>query len=414
MLRTFISLSIHNYRLYFTGQVISLCGTWMQRVAMAWLVLEITGSGTAVGSVTAVQFLPILFLAPIGGLLADRYDNRRILYATQALATLTALVLGLLVMTGVVVMWMIYVAAMLGGLAAAFDAPARQTFVLEMVGRAQLTNAVSLNSTAVNAARIVGPALAGILIVTVGIAWCFIINAATYLALIVTLRVMKSQELKAADVSPRTPNQILEGFRYALRTPSVRTPLILLAVAGTFAYNFQVVLPLLARFSFGGGARAYGVMSSAMGVGAVAGGLLAASRANRPPEALAKAGMVFGSVAIVTSLAPNLWSAIVSLVLLGASSVTFIALGNATLQLAAAPAMRGRVMGMYTLAFLGTTPIGSPTMGWVGEHLGGRWAMGLGGGAVLVAALLTLRPLIALRVGEGVDLPIEGPPAEKA
>ncbi len=414
MTQTFRSLSIHNYRLYFTGQVVSLCGTWMQRVAMAWLVLEVTGSGTAVGTVTAVQFLPLLFLAPIGGLIADRHDNRRILYATQTLAALTALALGLVVMAGVVSMWMVYVAALLGGLAAAFDAPARQTFVLEMVGREQLTNAVSLNSTAVNAARIVGPALAGVLIVTVGTAWCFIINAATYTALIVALRMMRREELQPADVSPRTPNQILEGFRYALRTPSVRTPLILLAVAGTFAYNFQVVLPLLARFAFDGGARAYGVMSSAMGVGAVAGGLLAASRANRPPEALAKAGLVFGSVAIVTSLTPNLWTAIVSLVVLGASSVTFIALGNATLQLAAAPSMRGRVMGMYTMAFLGTTPIGGPTMGWVGEHFGARWAMGLGGAAVLVAGLLVLRPLLALRVPDEPDLPIEGLPAEKA
>ncbi len=412
--QTFRSLAIYNYRLYFTGQIVSLCGTWMQRVAMAWLVLEVTGSGTMVGTVTAVQFLPILLLAPVGGLLADRFDNRRILYITQTVASATALILGLLVIGGVVELWMIYLAAVSGGLAAAFDTPARQTFVMEMVGREQLTNAVSLNTTAVNAARIVGPALAGLLIVTLGTGWCFVINAFTYVALIVALRLMRKNELNPVEISPRTPNQILEGFKYTIRTPAVRTPLILLAVAGTFAYNFQVVLPLLARFAFDGGARAYGVMSSAMGVGAVVGGLWAASRPNRPPLALAKAGVIFGSLIILTSLMPALWAAICALIVLGGSSVTFIALGNATIQLAAEPQMRGRVMGVYTMAFMGTTPIGSPTMGWIGEHVGARWAMGIGGLAVLVAALLVFKPLAALTTPLAPDLPLEGLPPEKA
>ena len=317
-------------------------------------------------------------------------------------------------MNGVATLWMIYVAAAALGVAGAFDAPARQTFVMEMVGRDQLNNAVSLNTTAVNAARIVGPALEGILIVTVGIGWCFVINGLTYLAFIVALRLMRSDELLPASASPRTPHQIIEGFRYGLRTPAVRTPLILLAVAGMFAYNFNVVLPLLARFAFDGGARAYGVMSSAMGLGAVVGGLISASRTNRQPVALARAGLLFGSLSIFTALMPTLWAAIAALVVLGASSVTFIALGNATLQLAAEPHMRGRVMGMYTMAFMGTTPIGSPTMGWVGEHLGARWAMGLGGLAVLLAALFVFRPLASLSAPPTPNLPVEGLPVEKA
>lgn len=411
---TFGSLRIYNYRLYFSGQVVSLIGTWMQRVAMAWLVLDVTGSGTMVGSVTAVQFLPILFLAPIGGLVADRFDNRAILYSTQSVAAVAALTLGLLVVGGVVAMWMIYLAALAGGLAAAFDTPARQTFVMEMVGRDQLTNAVSLNTTAVNAARIVGPAVAGILIVTIGTGWCFVINAFTYLALIVALRLMRRSELTPAAPAARTPNQLVEGFRYAMRTPALRNPLILLAVAGTFAYNFQVVLPLLARFAFDGGARAYGVMSSAMGVGAVVGGLVAASRPNRPPVALARAGLIFGMLAIATAAMPTLFAAIASLAVLGAASVTFIALGNATLQLSSEPSMRGRVMGMYTVAFMGTTPIGSPTMGWVGEHIGPRWAMALGGLAVVLAAAAVFRPLAALTPRSAPAVPLEGLPPEKA
>lgn len=392
----FSSLTIRNYRLWFMGQIPSLVGTWMQRVAMAWLVLDITGSGTAVGTVTAVQFLPILVLAPVGGLIADRFDKRRILYLTQVFAAIAALTLGILVLTGVVQIWMIYLAALAGGLAAAFDSPARLTFVEEMVGRIQITNAVSLNTTAVNSARIFGPALAGLIIITIGTGWCFVINAATYMAMIIALKRMRTDELKPVTRAPRTPQQLRAGFRYALATPGVRTPLMLLAVAGMLAYNFQVVLPLLARFVFEGGAPAYGIMSSAMGLGAVGGSLVAASRANRAPVALARAGVVFGGLLILTSLSPNLWSAIIALMILGSSSVTFIALGNATLQLAADPHMRGRVMGLYTLAFMGVTPIGSPLVGWIGENFGGRVAMATGGVALLVAAVFAYRPLAAL------------------
>lgn len=412
---TFSSLGIRNYRVYFVGQSVSLVGTWMQRVAQAWLVLELTESGTAVGAVTALQFLPILLFAPLGGLFADRLDKRRILYATQSLAALSALALGVVVLVGVVSLWMVFVSALALGVAAAFETPARQTFVQEMVGREHLTNAVSLNSTLVNAARIIGPAVAGLLIVGVGIAWCFLVNGLSYLALVIALRLMNTSELRPAEVPPRTPHQLLEGFRYVINTPAVRTPLILLAVAGLFTYEYAVVLPLFARFTFGGDARTFAWMSSAMGVGAVLGGLLAATRANRPPAALARTGIVFGILQLGVSQAPNFPLALLSLAVVGAASVTFIALGNATLQLTATPTMRGRVMGLYVVAFLGTTPVGAPLMGWVGEHLGPRYALAGGGLAVLVAALVVLPRLDSESI-DTTELPgpvVEGPPSAK-
>lgn len=413
-LTTFTSLGIRNYRIYFMGQSVSLIGTWMQRVAQAWLVLELTNSGTAVGTVTALQFLPILLLAPMGGLFADRFDKRRILYATQSLAALSALGLGLVVLTGVAALWMVYLSALALGLAAAFDTPARQTFVQEMVGREHLTNAVSLHSTLVNAARIVGPAIAGLLIVSVGIAWCFLVNGLSYLGLIVALGLMNTGELQPAEIPPRTPNQLVEGFRYVMTTPAVRTPLILLAVAGLFVYEYAVILPLFARFTFGGDAQTFAWMTSAMGVGAVAGGLYAASRANRPAIALARTGIVFALIQLGVSQSPSLVLALVSLCVLGAASVTFIALGNSTLQLTATPGMRGRVMGLYVVAFFGTTPLGAPMMGWIGEHVGPRYALAGGGIALLAAALWALPRLEAAPVPPGQVGPIaEGPPPAK-
>lgn len=387
---TFKSLSIRNFRLYFTGQAISLLGTWMQRVAQAWLVLELTGSGTAVGTVTAFQFLPILLLAPMGGLIADRHDKRKILYFSQSLAGLSAIGLGVAVLTGAVELWIVYVSAGALGISAAFDTPARQTFVEEMVGRSQLTNAVSLNSTLVNAARIVGPAIAGFLIVGVGIGWCFIINGLSYISLIVALLVMDSSQLNPPTISARSPRQLRDGFRYAMRTPEVRTPLILLAVAGLFIYEYQVILPLFARFTFGGDAQTFAAMTSAMGLGAVVGGLLVASKTNQSPASLARTGLVFGALQLIVAVAPTLWLAYASLAIVGAASVTFIALGNSTLQLTSQPAMRGRVMGIYVVAFFGTTPVGAPLMGWFGEHLGPRYALALGGVALIGAALYAL------------------------
>ena len=384
--RTFSSLGVRNYRLFFVGQSISLCGTWIQRVAQAWLVLELTGSGTAVGLVTALQFLPLLVLAPFGGVIADRVNKRRLLMFTQGLAGLSAATLGVVVLTGAIQLWMVYLLAFLLGIAGSIDNPTRQTFVLDMVGRDQLTNALALNSSLVNAARVVGPAIAGVLIITVGIGWCFVFNAVSYLAVIAALNLMRVDELDSAPVQPRGPGQLRAGFRYVRSTPAVLTPILMMAIAGTFAYEYQVVLPQIAKFTFDGDAQTFTTMTSAMGVGAVAGGLYTASRHTRPAIALARIAALFGVIQILVSLAPNLVLALIALVALGAIGVSFIALGNSTLQLSAAPEMRGRVMGLWAVAFLGTTPFGAPVMGWVGEQFGPRLALGLGGVALLLAA----------------------------
>jgi len=391
--RTFSSLRVRNYRLFFVGQSISLTGTWIQRVAQGWLVLDLTGSGTAVGLVTALQFVPLLLLAPLGGVVADRMNKRRLLVLTQGLASLSAATLGAVVLTGVVELWMVYILAFILGVAGSIDNPTRQTFVLEMVGRNQLTNALALNSSLINAARVIGPAIAGALIITVGIGWCFATNAMSYLAVIAALYLMRADELDSAPVQPRRPGQLREGFRYVRSTPAVLTPILMMAVAGTFAYEYQVVLPLLARFTFAGDAQTYATMTSAMGVGAVAGGLYTASRQTRPAVALGRIAALLGTIQIVSALAPNLMVSLVTLVALGAVGVSFIALGNSTIQLTAAPEMRGRVMGIWAVAFLGTTPFGAPVMGWIGEQVGPRWALGLGGLTVLAVAAFSVRSL---------------------
>ena len=391
--RTFSSLRVRNYRLFFVGQSISLTGTWIQRVAQGWLVLDLTGSGTAVGLVTALQFVPLLLLAPLGGVVADRMNKRRLLVLTQGLASLSAATLGAVVLTGVVELWMVYILAFILGVAGSIDNPTRQTFVLEMVGRNQLTNALALNSSLINAARVIGPAIAGALIITVGIGWCFVINAISYVAVIAALYLMRADELDSAPVQPRRPGQLREGFRYVRSTPAVLTPILMMAVAGTFAYEYQVVLPLLARFTFAGDAQTYATMTSAMGVGAVAGGLYTASRQTRPAVALGRIAALLGTIQIVSALAPNLVVSLVTLVALGAVGVSFIALGNSTIQLTAAPEMRGRVMGIWAVAFLGTTPFGAPVMGWIGEQVGPRWALGLGGLTVLAVAAFSVRSL---------------------
>ncbi|MGH8914340.1 MAG: MFS transporter, partial [Acidimicrobiia bacterium] len=411
--RTFSSLRVRNYRVFFIGQSISLCGTWIQRVAQAWLVLELTGSGTAVGLVTALQYVPLLVLAPLGGVIADRVDKRRMLMLAQGLAALTAATLGVVVLTGIVQLWMVFVLAFALGVAGSIDNPTRQTFVLDMVGREQLTNALALNSTLINVARVVGPAIAGTLIITVGIGWCFALNAISYLAVILALNSMRVGELDSAPMQPRRPGQLREGLRYVRSTPAVLTPILMMAMAGAFAYEYQVVLPLVARFTFGGDAQTFTSMTSAMGIGAIAGGLYTASRQTRPAVALARIAACFGVLQVIASLAPNLIVSLLTLVALGALGVSFIALGNTTVQLTAAPEMRGRVMGLWAVAFLGTTPFGALIMGWIGEHLGPRWALGLGGASVLLAAAFGWRRLISVEQASATTKPDDGIMAAK-
>jgi len=410
--RMFSSLRIPNYRRYFGGQAISLSGTWMQGVAQAWLVLDLTGSGTALGLVSSLQFLPVLLFGPLGGVIADRFDKRRILYATQISAALLAVALGTLVATGLVEVWMVFVIASMLGFVTVVDNPTRQTFLHQMVGPENLPNAVSLNSVVISAARVVGPGLAGTLILTVGLAPCFFINAASYLAVLFALHRMDPEQFYPQPRQPRRKGQLREGLRYAWATPAVRVPLLMMAIVGTLAYEFQVVLPLLARFTFDGDAATYGTMSALMGLGAVAGGLITAAMRRPPATALARNAVIFGSIHLAAALAPNLTIAYGAMVLLGAASIRFLSLGSSTLQLASAPEMRGRVMALWAVAFLGSTPIGGPIVGWIGEHIDPRVAFGLGGVATLTAGFLAYPALKRVAGRAKVELVAEpGGPA---
>jgi MFS family permease len=389
--RTFRSLAVRNYRLYFAGQVVSVSGTWMQQVAQGWLVLRLTNSGVALGTVTALQFLPVLLLGAWGGLIADRFDKRSLLIGTQSVAGVLALVLGLLTLTGDIRIWMVYVLAAALGCVNAVDNPTRQAFVREMVGPVDLPNAVSLNSVVMNTSRVIGPAVAAVLIVTVGLAPCFLINAASYLGVLVGLCLMRPQELLGTGTVAKAKGQLRAGLRYAWSTPELRNPLLMMVVIGTLAYEFQVTLPVMARFTFHGGAGAYGVMTSCMAAGAVVGGLAVASRERPTPRSLTVSAVAFGVLILGVAVAPNLAAALVLLVLMGGASISFIALSNSTLQLRSDPAMRGRVMALYAVAFLGSTPIGAPVVGAVAQAWGARAALALGGAATLVAAAATAR-----------------------
>jgi MFS family permease len=406
---TFRALRRRNYRLFFFGQIVSLSGTWMQGVGQAWLVLKLTGSGTAIGLVIALQTLPMLLGGAWGGVVADRYDKRMVLLGTQLASAVLAVVLGLLTITGSVQLWMVMVLAFALGCINMIDLPTRQTFVLEMVGKEDLTNAISLNSVIMNGSRVIGPAAAGLVIFAFGIAPVFLINAASYLAVLVALLAIRVDELHLGQRVPRAPGQLVAGLRYAWATPEVRTPLLLMAVVGTFAYEFQVTLPLIARFTFHSGAEAFGLMSSAMGTGAVIGGLVTASRGHPTGRALATATAVFGVLILVAAAAPSLPIELALLAATGAASIVFAALANSTLQLASAPEMRGRVMALYAVAFLGSTPIGGPLVGWVGQTFDPRAALALGGIAALLAAALAWRPLTRVPATEPATQPVALP-----
>jgi MFS family permease len=368
-------MRVRNYRLYFFGQIISLSGTWMQSVAQAWLVLTLTRSGIALGLVTALQFLPTLVAGPWGGVIADRADKRKLIIGTQAAAGALALVLGLLTILGAINVWVVYLLATLLGVVTLVDMPTRQAFVMEMVGPADITNAVSLNGVVVNASRIVGPAVAGLLIAT---------------AVIVGLLMMRPVELILGPRAERRPGLLLEGLRYVWNARELRTPLLLMAVVGALSYNFSVVFPLLTDVTFHHGAQAYGTLFSVMGVGAVIGGLVVATR-NRAGERFLSAGAVaLGAALTLGALAPTFGIELGLAVLMGAASTAFIATSNALLQLATRPDMRGRVMALFAMVFLGTTPIGGLLVGWISEAWGPRAGMLVGGVAALVAGTVAL------------------------
>ncbi|HVB92707.1 MAG TPA: MFS transporter [Acidimicrobiales bacterium] len=392
--QTFRSLRVRNYRVYFISQLISVSGTWMQSIAQAWLVLRLTGNGVDLGIVTGLQFLPMLLFGPFGGLVADRLDKRRLLFATQAGGGLLALTLGILDATHMVELWQVYVLAAGLGVVNLFDNPARQTFVMEMVGRDDLPNAVSLNSVVMNASRVVGPAIGGLVIVLFGLSVCFFFNAVSYVAVLIGLSMMRIADLHRTPPVEKARGQVRDGLRYVWRTPPLRNTLIAMAVIGIFAYNFTVTLALLAKTTFHGGAGTYSLLTSCMGVGAIVGGLLAAHRAKPTPRLLHTLALVFGVLLVGVAFAPTLALAMVLIVFMGAASIGFIATANATLQLQSEPAMRGRVMSLYAMAFLGSTPIGAPLVGAIAQWSNPRVSMAVGGMAtVLAAGVLSWRHL---------------------
>jgi MFS family permease len=384
--RSFNSLEVPNYRRYFAGQVISLSGNWMQNVTALWLVLSLTSSGFAVGLTTALQFLPMLLFGAWGGLLADRLSKRRLLFVTQTLMMIPAAGLFLITAFHVEEPWMIYIAVFLFGAVNCVDNPTRQSFVIEMVGPDRLVNAVSLNSVIIEVARIVGPAIAGVLIATAGVVPCFGINLLTFIAMIAALWSMDPRALRAPPPATRKPGAIREGLRHVRRTPELAVPLALMALVGTLGFNFQVALPLLAKFTFGGGAGSYAVLVSSMGVGSIAAALVNGNRGKTGGAVIAAASLAFGIAALLAAAMPDLILEAVTLAALGAAAVIFVSAINSTIQLAVSAEMRGRVMALFSIVFLGSTPIGGPLTGWLAEAYDPRLPLVLAGISGLSAA----------------------------
>jgi MFS family permease len=386
--RSFASLRIPNYRRYFTGQLVSLSGNWMQMVAEMWLVLTLTGSGVAVGVTTALQFLPMLVFGAFGGLIADRVPKRRLLLVTQTLHMIAPLAMLTLALEGVLAAWMVFALVFVRGCVNAVDYPTRQAFVMEMVGSKRVVNAVSLNSVLVHSARVVGPAIAGVLIATVGVEPCFALNGLSFAVMFVALLGMDTSKLRAPELVPRAPGAVRAGLAYVRRTPELWIPLGLMAVVGTLGFNFQAILPLLARFTFDGGPGAYAALVSAMGLGAIVGALVNGARGSVTPLLLVGAALGFGVLSLIAASAPTLALELVVLAPLGAATVTLAASVNSALQLASEPSMRGRVMALYSVVFLGSTPIGGPLAGWLAEAIDPRAALVMAGIGALIAGLL--------------------------
>jgi MFS family permease len=385
---TFASLSVPNYRKFFAGQAVSLAGTWMQSVALAWLVLQLTGSPTWLGLAIALQTLPILLLGPYAGVLVDRVDKRRLLVGTQTAAAVLALLLGVLTVRDDITMAWVLLLSLVLGLVNTMDNPARQSFIREMVPERLVRNAVTLNSVVVNASRAVGPAIGGVLIATLGVGVCFLVNAASFVAVIIAYLAMDASALRPSPPTPRAPGQLRQGLAYVRHTRDLFVPLLMMALVGTLTYEFQVSLPALVTDTFNEGATSLGWIFSAMGIGAVVGGLVSASRHATGIRPLVASSTAFGAATAITALAPTVQVAMASLLLVGAASVWFLSVGNATLQITSQPQMRGRVMALWAVAFLGTTPIGGPLIGWVAEHASPRWALGVGAATALAAAAL--------------------------
>ncbi len=401
---TFRSLQGFNYRMWAGGAFVSNVGTWMQRTAQDWIVLtQLTQhNATAVGVVMSLQFGPQVLLLPLTGFAADHLDRRKLLFTTQGTMGALALGLGILTVAGLVQLWHVYVFAFLLGCVSAFDAPARQTFVSELVVEADLSNAVGLNSTSFNGARMIGPAIAGVLIAAVGSGWVFLINAASFAAVLCSLSLLRVDELHRTDRSHRTRGSLVEGFRYVWKRPDLKAMLLMLFLIGTFGLNFPIFISTMSVTVFHAGASQYGVLSSIMALGSVAGALLAARR-ERPHIAILLAGAaVFGFGCALSAITPNYWLFGMALVLIGVSAQTVTTTVNSMVQLSTEPAMRGRVVAILLAIALGGTPIGAPIVGWVADAWGPRWALGIGAGSGFGAAIVGVGYLMKyrrLRVG---------------
>lgn len=396
---TFRSLRVFNYRVWAVGSLVSNVGTWMQRTAQDWLVLtELTHhSATAVGIVMGLQFGPQLLLLPWTGYAADRFDRRRLLIATQAAAGVLALLLGFLVVTGLVQLWHVYVIAFLSGCVNAIDMPARQTFVSDLVGDGDLANAVALNSSSMNVAQMVGPAMAGIVIAAVGSGWAFLINAASFAVVLVSLCYLRKSELHPSLRANRARGNLVEGFRYVLSRPDLKAILWMLFLMGTFGLNFPVFISTMSVKVFQGGADQYGILTSVMAVGTLAGALLAAGR-EKPRFGLLLIGAVtFGIGFAFAAITPNVWLFGIALIIIGIATLTFTNSTSSLMQLSTEPVMRGRVMALRLAIGVGATPIGAPAVGWVADTFGPRWALCVGAASGFAAAAVALRYLAKRR-----------------
>ncbi|TAL96748.1 MAG: MFS transporter [Paraburkholderia sp.] len=388
----FRSLRNVNYRIWAAGALVSNVGTWMQRTAQDWLVLtQLTHyNASAVGTVMALQFGPQLLLLPWTGFAADHYNQRKLLMATQATMGVLALALGLFTITGIVQLWHVYVFAFLSGCAAAFDAPVRQTFVGELVGDADLPNAVALNSTSFNAARMIGPAAAGLIIASVGTGWAFLINGASFVAVLASLFLLRVSGLRANARAHRTRGSLTEGLRYVWSRPDLKAILVMLFLIGTFGLNFPIFIATMAASVFHTDARGYGLLSSIMAIGTISGALLAAGRDRPRFRSLLTGAAIFGLGCTLAAIAPNYWLFACALVVIGVATLTFTNATNSLMQLTTAPAMRGRVMALRVGIALGCTPIGAPIVGWVADHLGPRWALSVGAASGFAAAIVAI------------------------
>ncbi len=400
---TFKSLHVRNFRLFFSGQLISQIGNWLTMVALTLLVLKLTDNGVAIGFLAAAQFGPVLLIGAWAGLIADRSDKRRLLIIVQSIAMAQSFALAALAFSGSPPLWAIYSVALVGGFTVAFDNPARRAFVVEMVPEADMNNAVSLNSAAMTSSRIFGPALAGLLVVTVGFGWAFLADGLSYIAVLIGLSMMRKSELRPSPITERAKGQVRAGLRYARSVPDLFVPLVMMAVVGTFAYNFQTVFPLFVTRSLGGSDTTFTLLLSVTSVGALVGALATARRKTIDVRMVALTSLGFGAAMALMTFAPSIALAFPVALLVGLGSIAFLTASTAIVQIRSDPMMRGRVLALQAMVFLGSTPIGGPIVGWISENIGPRYGVAVGAVAALGAGVWGLAKARSCAPAEPLD-----------